>query len=417
MGKRKNTITIYEHQVLRTDRGIDRLSPDELTSLQTFHGEKGVPYYNLIYNGVRFNEHVGVIQVGRTVIEVLPKADKSKDSTKWRELLIGMLQSVGLFKIHAPSSSNLSLKTNSILDLYFELFIKELESILHRGLIKKYRKVVSNQTALKGSIQFAQHINKNLIHKERFFVKHSTYDQQHGLHAILYKALKLLKFINVNTALNSRIGSLLLDFPEQTDIKVSSTTFDKIAYNRKTAPYKDAIEIARLILLNYHPDLSKGNNNVLALMFNMNLLWEQFVYVSLRKYKPAGVTVTAQNSKNFWKPENGYRSKIRPDIVINKGKPTCVVIDTKWKNLNGKNPSPDDLRQLFVYLKYYGARKVALVYPGDETKCQSGRYYPHSGDINIESSAEECSVITLAVEDNISEWQEKICEELIKQSI
>ena len=80
---------------------------------------------------------MGVIQVGKTSIEVLPKADKNNDTKTWRKVLIGMLHAVGIFNIYAPSSSNLQLKTNSILDLYFEIFVNEIEYLLHRGLAKK----------------------------------------------------------------------------------------------------------------------------------------------------------------------------------------------------------------------------------------------------------------------------------------
>ena len=72
----------------------------------------------------------------------------------------------------------------------------------------------------------------------------------------------------------------------------------------------------------------------LALMFDMNYLWERFVYASLRKHNRNGNTITAQNTRNFWKPIVGNNSKIKPDIVINKDKDDCVVLDTKWKNLN-----------------------------------------------------------------------------------
>ncbi|MCR8666232.1 McrC family protein [Aestuariibaculum sp. M13] len=412
MKKQKDHITVFEHESLRVDRGEQRLTHGQLEALQLFYGENGVPYYSLIHNGVRFNEYVGVIQVGRTVIEVLPKADKSNDAIKWRNMLITMLNAVGIFDIQAPSSSDLRLRSNSILDLYFELFIKEVEYLLHRGLVKKYRKTEGNRTALKGSIQFPKHLRQNLIHKERFYLKYTTYDKEHNLHAILYKALKLLSYINTNAQLNSRLGALLLDFPEVNDIKITEAVFDKLVYDRKSESYRNAIEIAKLILLNYHPDVHRGTNNVLALMFDMNRLWEQFVYVSLRKHKSNNTTIAAQNTKAFWKPQEGYRSKMKPDIVLNKGKEDCVVLDTKWKNINGYNPSPEDLRQMFVYMKYYGAKKVALVYPGEVSAQKSGLYYDHTSADSKDLSSEECSVISISVDKEIKAWQFKIHEQI-----
>lgn len=407
-----NHIVVFEHEAIHTDRGKKRLTNSQLEALQLFYGENGVPYYSLIHQGVRFNEYVGVIQVGKTVIEVLPKADKSDDADRWRNVLINMLHAVGLFNIHAPSNSNLRLRPNSILDLYFEFLVKEVEYLIHRGLVKKYRKTEGNKTVLKGSIQFAKHISQNLVHQERFYVRHSTYDKAHDIHAILYKAIKLLSYINTNVQLNSRLGLLLLDFPELYDIKITEALFDKIVFDRKTEPYRNALEIAKLILLNYHPDVSRGTNNVLALMFDMNVLWEQFVYVSLRKHKASTTTIAAQNTKNFWKPLSGYRSKIKPDIVLNKGTEDCVVLDTKWKNLNGYNPSPEDLRQMFVYMKYYGAKKVALVYPGTENRYQSGQYYDHYSPNSRDLSNEECSIVTIGVEINVKAWQKTIHENI-----
>ena len=265
-----------------------RITDEQYKALQHYYGA-GVPFFKLIYNGVQFNEYVGVIQIGKTLIEVLPKADKTLHSeveeNKWRDILIGMMRSVGGFNIKSTNSSNLKIKPNSILDLYFEMFINEVEYILHSGLIKKYRKKEGNVTALKGSLQFNKNIQFNITHQERFYVRHTTYDVEHQLHFILYKAIQLIQQINVNSALQSRIGSLLLYFPEMPDIKVTPITFDKLIFNRKTEHYKKGIEIAKMLLLQYYPDIIKGRNNVLALMFDMNLLWEKFVFTSLRKHK------------------------------------------------------------------------------------------------------------------------------------
>lgn len=410
-----NHITVFEHEILRIDRGVQRLTNSELKALELLHGERGVPYYSLIHNGVRFNEYVGVIQIGKTVIEVLPKADQANsndesDKRTWRNVLIGMLNAVGIFDIYAPSNSNLRLRPNSILDLYFELFIKEIEYLLHIGLVKKYRKKEGNSTSLKGSIQFAKQISQNLVHQERFYVRYTTYDKEHDIHAVLYKTLKLLTYLNTNVQLSSRLAGLLLDFPELYDIKVTESVFGNIVLNRKTEQYKNSLDIAKLILLNYHPDIIQGANNVLAIMFDMNVLWEQFVYISLRKNKFSSMSIDAQHSKNFWKPRLGYHSKLKPDIVINKGTEGCVVLDTKWKNLNGHNPSPEDLRQMFAYMKYYNAKKVALIYPGSENKNQSGLYYDHLSEDSKSLSNEECCVISIGVENDTKTWQNRIWE-------
>jgi 5-methylcytosine-specific restriction enzyme subunit McrC len=407
--KKQSHITVFEHERIHIDRGTSRINPSQLKALQQFYGENGVPYFELIHNGIKFNEYVGVLMVGKTTIEILPKADKDLEIKEWRKVLIGMLHAVGVFDIHTPSSASLDLRANSILELYFELFVLELEYLLHGGLIKKYRKTSGNLNSLKGNINFPKHINSNLIHKEHFFVNYTTYDSEHVFHKILFKTLKLLQRINTNIKLQSRITSLLLDFPEMPDIKVSENTFNRIIYDRKSSKYKNSIEIARLLLLNYHPDVKVGSNDVLALMFDMNYLWERFVYSSLRKHKEDGCTITAQNSKNFWKPNVGYNSKMKPDIVINKDKDNCIVLDTKWKNLKKNNPSPDDLRQMYVYMKYYNAKRVALVYPNSESSIISGFFYEES---NSKLRENDCSLILIGVIEDIKQWQIKINEQI-----
>lgn len=419
MNTHRHHITVFEHERIKLDQCFDSVDFTEseintkqvvfnrnmLLALQNHFGEKGVPYYSLIHNGIQFNEFVGVIQVGNLLIEVLPKADKERMTNDWRNMLIDMMRAVGSFDIRVTSNSHLKIKPNTILDLYIEMFINEVEYILHTGLIKQYRKKTGNLTSLKGNLLFSKHIQQNLTHQERFYVCHTTYDIEHQLHFILYTAIKFIKQINTNVSLHSKIAALLLFFPEMPTLKITASTFEKLVYNRKNEGYRKAIEIAKLVLLQYHPDLSKGKNNVLALMFDMNKLWEQFVHVSLRKHAE-NFTISAQSTKYFWQPDNGSRSTIRPDIIINKDTDKCIVLDTKWKNLNGYNPSPDDLRQMYVYHEYFNANKVALVYPG-QNKDIKGTYFDTKKGIK---SNKECSIISIKVHQNIKHWQKEIYE-------
>ena len=404
-----NLITVFEHEKLFFN--LKNSEEKQLhESLEAYHGE-GTPFFKLIRNGVQFNAHVGIIQIGKITIEVLPKADQSGED-KWRRLLIGMIKTVWGFDVKSTGSSALKLKSNSILELYFELFLTEVEYLLHRGLIKRYCKNEGNQTSLKGALQFSKHISQNLIHKERFYVKYTNYSNEHTIHEILFKTIKLLAQINSNALLKGRIGVLCLNFPEMKQIKVNATTFNQIVFDRKNKHYQTAIEIAKLLLLNYHPDVSKGRNNVLALMFDMNSLWEHFILVTLKR-KFTSHNVSSQITKNFWKPNSGYPSKMRPDIILkcrNTGE--NFVLDTKWKNLNGYNPSTEDLRQMYVYHRFYQAKKVALIYPSDKNIIQKGNYF--SSDIHGEMSSKECSIMQIACASEIKVWQEVIADQILK---
>ena len=402
--RKLKTITVFEHQSIRTDSGAMGLSDEQLASLQNYYGS-GSPYFSLIHKGVQFNEYVGILQVGDTLIEVLPKADRfSDDKDTWRTLLIGMIKEVYNLDVRATSNANLKLKANALLDLYFELFIKEVEYLIHAGLAKKYRKEEGNNNSLKGNLLFSKHLQKNITHQERFYTTYTTYNLKHSLHQILYKTILLLNNINTNTSLQSRIGSLLLNFPEMPEIKVSAALFKKVSFNRKTQSYKKAIAIAEMILLHYHPDISNGHNDILALMFDMNKLWEEFVYISLKKHKPSHYGISAQTNKYFWMHDSGKKSSIRPDIVLNITNDEAIVLDTKWKNLNGLNPTADDLRQLYVYHHYYQAKKVALIYPG-RTNTINGKYYNTTSPI---LSDKICSVLSLEENKDIKAWQKEI---------
>ncbi|KUF45110.1 hypothetical protein AS361_14880 [Myroides marinus] len=403
----KQTITVFEHQKLLIDD--DTFTEQHHKRLSDFYGTVGVPFYSLIHKGVKFNQYVGVLQLGDLTIEILPKVEKNEDREEvWRKLLIEMIWRVGTFKTHTPTTSNLSIKPNAILDVYIAMYIQEIKQLIHQGLVKKYRTQEGNTLALKGGLVFGKHIQQNLVHQERFYTRHSVYDVNHELHKVLYKALRLIKRININVALDSEINQLLFNFPEQEDIKVTEGTFEKIVLNRKTVGYETALSIAKLLLLNYHPDIKGGNNEVLALLFDMNVLWERFVFVTLHKHLKGTHKVKEQVKEGFWQAQTeGYRNvNMFADIVITdvRDSSQVFVLDTKWKNLEGMpNASVEDLRQMYVYHHFYEANRVALVYPSQEVKVQEGTYLKgREGDI--------CYLIHLGVGDSIQNFEERICE-------
>jgi 5-methylcytosine-specific restriction enzyme subunit McrC len=368
-----NPIITYEFTTLPID---DELL---LSALEAFYGQNGVPYFDLVRGGVRFKQFVGVIQVGGYTIEVLPKIDKQEgEHDVWQAVLVDMLRQSGMVKTDAPTSANLKLKSNSILELYFEMFISECEYILHRGLIKRYRKKEGNRNALKGALVFGKHISQNITHMERFYVNYTDYDVHHLINQILLKTIHLIAQCSQSIVLKSRISSLLINFPELDSISVNSTTFDRLKFDRKSEHYQQAIQIAKLLLLNFHPNITKGKEGVLALMFDMNLLWEKWVLKQLQKHQTPSFKVIGQQSLHFWKPTlNGAGKTLRPDIII-ESNGSKIIIDTKWKLPKDERPSDEDLKQMFAYNNRFNSKHSILLYPGKKNS-YSGSFYDSHG--------------------------------------
>jgi len=371
---------VFEHAFysIKHEGKEGKILPTEIfDALKSYAGDAELPYFSLTVNGIRFKQYVGALQVGKFTIEVLPKVDRNnqKESSAQR-ILIEMLRQSGFISVKSPTESNLRLNNNFILETYIQMFLEETWNLVHKGLIKTYHTEEGNEFALKGSLVFNRNIQKNIIHAERFYVRHTTYDREHPLNRILYKTINLISCLSVSPDIIMDIHILHVYFPELKDISVSDEFFQKIIWDRKTEVYRKAINIARLLLLNYHPDLSQGKNNVLALMFDMNDVWEtwftrRLLWVSKKYY--GTINIRPQTRKTFWTSNTGERILQKPDIIVEVNNKPEFILDTKWKIVNDR-PSEADIRQMFAYNKLFNVNQAFLVYPG-EFRSTQGSFY------------------------------------------
>lgn len=404
-----HNIQVFEHSFLPIDKVF---KPHHFVALSKLNALHNYNYFDLKHNGVMFKQFVGVIQVDGLTIEILPKIDRFEsesavNKTKWQNALIQMLKATHKLKTQQVGEANVSKQSIHLLDIYFDLFLKEVEILIHQGLIKRYNQTSGNVKNLKGKLEFSQHLNKNLVHKEHFYTTHQVFHYDHLILQILRQALSIITNLSKGTYRYATCNKISLDFPDVKTIRANESTFKKVPKNRKTQVYETALSIARLIILNYAPNIKRGSEQMLALLFDMNNLWEEYILVQLKKAAPKyGIEVFGQNSKSFW---NGIT--IRPDIVLRKQigeRKDILVIDTKWKNIDQSQPSTHDLRQMYVYNDYWKSKRSLLLYPSNQTDLH------HSQFIAFEDSNHGCALGKLSVFTDEGRLNDKIGEVILE---
>ena len=407
---------VFEHDTIMVGdlRNGVSFEQNHFASLSERLGKKDdsvFPYYSLVKyrqkDGIKFRQYVGAIQVGDLTIEVLPKTDRGTGCQDWKSVLLFMLSKVHRLNISSETLAPQHLSRSTILDFFVNRFLYETETIFHQGLIKSYRDHSESHPSLKGKLLFSEQISKNLIHKERVYVRHTVYDRSHIMNRILRQTLSLIADSSSNTTSSQRAAAILDSFPELERIKVDEQLFSRLVYDRKTERYREAMSLSELILFNNMPDLSSGAKNTFAMLFDMNRLWEEFVYMTLRRHLTEHFSVNAQVKKRFWESK-----LIKPDIVLRElaNKKRVFILDTKWKTPDRMYPTDSDLHQMYVYYKFFGAEKVALLYPSSDTT------QPFLKGTFSDGSQTSCDLLFLPVpkwNGNGNRWQQEIANAVL----
>ncbi|MDZ7696312.1 MAG: hypothetical protein U5R49_05050 [Deltaproteobacteria bacterium] len=187
------------------------------------------------------------------------------------------------------------------------------------------------------------------------------------------------------------------------DTHITDSTFENLQFTRNTAKYEKAVTLARLIIQNYSPDIKTGMNNVIGLLFDMNMLYEKVVYRLLKRhevqYQQYQLKLSSQYSKNFWNSRT-----IRPDIMgeyfsSTDQKRKRFVIDTKWKRPYDGNPADDDLKQMYAYNVHLGAFSSILLYPACHYQRSKADSFFDSVSIKQEYKKHSCSTFYIQMFD------------------
>lgn len=347
------TLQVFEHQKLRIG---ERLSQQQWQALAAFAQRHSERYFTVLHNGIQFSHYVGALQVGDLTIEILPKIDK-EDELNVQSVLVEMLQECRILQPESIANAALRARRGPLLEIYITQFLNEVEILLRTGLTRVYALEAKNRKTFKGRMLTNKQLEKNITRPERVFTQTLEFTYDTPFNRILYTALLILQTLPLQTRLTDKLQQLYRLFPALKPWNSPLPELESLRFNRETLHYKNALQTALFILRQAQPDLRSGQLPVLAILFDMNFLFEEFIFRQLQKKANENITVKRQVPKPFWSSR-----RIQPDILLTIDNQN-IVIDTKWKKLQKVSPAMEDLRQMYVYNQYFEAKHSVLVYP------------------------------------------------------
>ena len=391
--KKEFILKEFEYIQYKDNTKDNFIKKETFDSLEKFvlENEKTAQYLKITTkNGfgkvLQAQNYVGVIQTkDGTTIEILPKI-KNATTEKSKDILIKMLKTLKNSPFKNLSVANLKSSKIPLFEIFISMFLEELTVLVRNGIKSDYISKEENLKFLKGKLKISEQIKYNTIHKERFFVQYEEFISNRVENRLIKTTLQFLYNKSKLNKNQQRIREFLFVFDE---IEIShniKTDFSKIKLNRQMKDYEQVLLWCKTFLFENSFSPYKGNDIAFALLFDMNLLFESFVYSYLKKSSNFQ-DIKSQDRTHHLAYENGIgRFRLKPDIVINGGK---IIADTKWKILSEDKAYngvlQDDMYQLYAYgTKYDNCEKIYLIYPFDELIIKNSYNYFKNKELKLD---------------------------------
>jgi 5-methylcytosine-specific restriction enzyme subunit McrC len=328
---------------------------------------------------VQVASFVGVIRAPDGYqIEVLPKVAKAIGDGEARHLLIEMLRCLDGFRHIQTDSAKLCATRMPLLEVFIGDFLRAVEHLVKCGLRSDYTEQQENLFALRGKLQIATHLRRNLCRRDRFFAEFDEFSPDRPENRLLHAALRRALSWTASQTHQQLASELCFMFAEVPISQHPPTDFQRVRLDRGMAHYDGALAWARLILEDESPLTGLGGHLAPSLLFPMEAVFEAFVAKHLARQLGQGFTLHTQaRSLSLVRHLEQNWFRLKPDLLVQASKVNRVVLDTKWKLINAQQATSSDKYGLdqgdFYQLHAYGQNyldslgDVVLIYPKTDT--------------------------------------------------
>lgn len=350
------------------------MAGNELILLKRYLDKQGLSdAFEITPDKIHTSSYVGVIRCHNLQVEVLPKllADEyASDSVILRNLMY-MLSYTRKMEIKSDNNAKLNNSKNPFLEILIHEYATSLFDNLKKQTPKAYIHEQNNLSYMKGKLNFSQHIKYNSTNKAKFYCEYDEFAENNILNQLFLYVSSLLHQITTNNE-NKKILKQIMNFYADIEfVRISSQKANKIKLFRNQMLFQKAFDLAKMFLSHLSIDFSRNKIENITLLWDMNVLFEEYVFEIMRRKCPE-ISVTAQKGKKLLVEveSNHKRRNTFVDILVEKGNEK-IIVDTKYKKFESLTDfSNADVFQVSTYCLLHNTKKAILIYPQWNDKVQ-----------------------------------------------
>jgi 5-methylcytosine-specific restriction enzyme subunit McrC len=323
-------------------------------------------------HALRAAQVVGVLTAPGISLEILPKIDGLDDGATRLNLVRMLACTIGL-NIAEGALAELGHQHFDLLEMLIRVFCDKLFAAVHRGLPRRYLGHEDDLSALRGRLDIKRQFTMLAASPQRLACHYEELSVDNPLNQILKAAVRRLRSVSRATENQRRLVELEFAFADAAMVPLVALPWESVVLDRTNTEWHDLLRLAGLLLGNRFQTTSMGENLGFSLLFEMNVLFEEFVgRVLQRALRTTGLIVTLQKPCRFALSElrsGTPRFMTKPDIVVHDRAKPKIIIDTKWKRLKASiedrklGVSQADVYQMIAYGQVYDVHRLLLLYP------------------------------------------------------
>ncbi len=313
-----NRIVLNEFQEVRASSV--GMGPKDLQALDVYSrslARDGI--FQLRPDVIRARHYVGVVVFRNWHIEIHPKILRPGDGSTGTMLrnLLWMLAQTDDTWCSVFDNASLQVGHGSFLELMMRHFAETVMAAIRQGIPQLYVDRIDNLSRPRGRIDFKSSLRDNAWNEARLTCRFSEITYEHILMRAIRFVLRIFYDLAKIPATRQVLSEALQRTSEVPDVPVTFLEIQSVSMPRGNPAFTRAVDLAKLVLQGQRTETTAGNTHGLAIVFDMNRLFERYVVsVMQRNRESLGIgAVQPQKHANLvhtvWDLDLDQRGRVR----------------------------------------------------------------------------------------------------------